>query len=311
MPQSRRHHYVSQFYLRNFAADPEKPQLHVTDLRSHKTFTTSPENVAFERDFHAISVPGLAPDAVEKNLSQFEGDVAPAIARMIESGSLSSPDDARHVLYFATILLIKGPANRQSFDSFVNQIMQAIGKSEVSDRDAWKERMRREGTIPTDTDLDELADAILSPDYTIGLSTDAHLGLEFETAGEMFSKYVATRKWHVYRAGAGQFVTCDRPAVLMWNDPRRREPVGLRLPESLLLFPLSSTTALCGAFEFENERFDLDATEVAKINGRIILNANRQVYARDPGFEYLLGHHDGPRQGSDLLADVARAGEGA
>ena len=135
------------------------------------------------------------------------------------------------------------------------------------------------------------------------------MGLEFETAGDMFSKYVATRHWHVYRATAGQLVTCDRPAVLMWNDPQRREPVGLGLRESLLLFPLSSTIALCGAFEFQDERFDLDATEVAKINGRIILNANRQVYARDSSFEYLLGHHQGPRRGSDLQADVARAGE--
>lgn len=90
MSEAHRHHYISQFYLRNFVADRSSPRLFVVDLPGRKTFTTSPSNVALENDFHTITTPGHEPDTVEKRLSKFESDVAPALARVIESASLGN-----------------------------------------------------------------------------------------------------------------------------------------------------------------------------------------------------------------------------
>jgi hypothetical protein len=74
------------------------------------------------------------------------------------------------------------------------------------------------------------------------------------------------------------------------------------------LFTLSSEVAICGGFELANETFELDEEDVAKVNGRIILNANRQVYARDDTFEYALRHNTGKERGSDLQNDeIAKA----
>ncbi len=97
----------------------------------------------------------------------------------------------------------------------------------------------------------------------------------------LFHEFVLTRHWNVYRATAGQFVTCDRPVVLMWADPMKTDPVGLALRNTRLLFTLSSEIAICGGFELEDATIEVGAEDVAKINGHIILNANRQVYARD------------------------------
>lgn len=126
-------------------------------------------------------------------------------------------------------------------------------------------------------------------------STEAHLKLEFELAQSLLP-LVAARKWNVYRARAAEFVTCDRPAVLMWVDPTKTEPVGLGLRHTRLLFPLSSDIAISGGFELDDAAIDADASDVAKINGRIILNVNRQVYARDEDFEYSLRHNEGARR---------------
>jgi hypothetical protein len=75
----RKHHFVPQFYLRGFTGDND--QLFVVDRPSEKTFRTSPKNVAAERDFNRVDVEGLAPDAIEKALADFEGKVAPALER--------------------------------------------------------------------------------------------------------------------------------------------------------------------------------------------------------------------------------------
>lgn len=48
----RKHHYVSQFYLRGFTDD--KKQLLVTDRPTEKVFRTNPTNVAAQRDFNTI-----------------------------------------------------------------------------------------------------------------------------------------------------------------------------------------------------------------------------------------------------------------
>ena len=111
---------------------------------------------------------------------------------------------------------------------------------------------------------------------------------------------VEAARWNVYKATSGEFVTCDRPAIPMWADPTKTEPVGLGLRHTRLLFPLSSDVAISGGFELDDATVDVDDLEVSRINGRIILNANRQVYARDEGFEYSLGHNTDTKRGNDL-----------
>lgn len=306
MPEARRHHFISQFYLKNFAADRRRARLFVVDLPGQKTFTASPSNVALENDFHTITTPGQETDAVEKQLSKFEAAVAPALARIIANGSLGGGEDAQLVLFFATLLLVKGPSTRSTINEFVNTLMSKIGKIEASDSKMWEGKIRRsiaEGTLPEDTDVEELRQLILSGSFTIGLSPEAHLKTEFENAQPLFERYVLTRRWNILKATSGQFVTCDRPVVLMWADPMKTDPVGLALTNTRILFALSSEIAICGGFELEDGTIEVGVEDVAKINGRIILNAGRQVYARDATFEYLLQHNPGIKQGSDLVDD--------
>jgi uncharacterized protein DUF4238 len=69
---ARQHHYVPQCYLKGFVRDRDQPKLFVVDLKERRTFTTNPKNVAVERDFHAVDVEGMPPDAFENDMSKFE-----------------------------------------------------------------------------------------------------------------------------------------------------------------------------------------------------------------------------------------------
>jgi hypothetical protein len=304
MPEARRHHYVPQFYLKNFVSDRDKPRLFVVDLPGSRSFSTAPCNVAVERDFNTIMTPGVPPDIVETEMSKVEAAIASALARIIAAVSLRDKDDAAYLFWFANLLLVKNPAQRTVFDNFVNTVMTKVGKSYASDQETWDAYVREqvaEGALQGGDDAAELRRAILG-DYTVALSTEAHLHTEFTLSKDLFAAF-ANRGWNLYKATSGQFVTSDRPVVVTWDDPMKTDPVGLSSPGSRVLFALSSGIALCGGAELEDAAFEVDEIDVAKINGRIILNANRQVYARDDNFEYLLQHNPGAKLGRHLADD--------
>lgn len=64
--EARRHHYISQFYLRGFGkSGPKNPPITVINLRDKKYFITTSNNLASIRDFNRINVPNLKADTVE------------------------------------------------------------------------------------------------------------------------------------------------------------------------------------------------------------------------------------------------------
>lgn len=305
MRPARRHHFISQFYLRHFV-DPTTSRLFVVDLNERKTFETSTNNVALENDFHTITVPGQPPDAIEKRLAELEGSIAPALAQVTERGYVGDDDAGHAVLFFATLLLVKNPAMRKTVEGFADEIMRRVTQMTASDPVAWNARVQEmiaDGTFNADEDFDGLREAILKGDYTLSLSPEAHMDREFQNATDLMP-YVVERHWNFFRATAGQFVTCDRPAVLMWADPTRTDPIGLGLRNTRFLFALSSTAAICGGFELADELIELDADDVSRVNGRIVLNARRFVYARSGDFQYALAHNGGPRCGAELPRDT-------
>lgn len=278
----------------------------VVDLIERRSFQPNTTGIALEGDFHTVEAEGQPADVVETALSKFEGEVAPALARTIASASFTSDEDKSLVLTFATLLLVKHPLMRTMMNDLVNMVMHHTSKAQASDPEAWAKKIKEmiaAGEMPPDTDIEKLRQSILSEKHEIGLSTGAHLEMEFGVAEELFP-LLAQRRWNVYKATSGEFVTCDRPVALIWTDPKRNDPIGLALRNTRVLFPLSPTVAISGGFELTDSIVEVGAEDVAKINGRIILNAGRQVYARDDEFEYMMQHNARTKLGAELKDDA-------
>jgi hypothetical protein len=91
---ARQHHHVSQCYLKGFVRERDKPRLYVVDAKEHRAFMANTKNVAVERDFHAVDVDGLPPDAFESNLAGFEAELDKALRRIVAARSITD-DQAR------------------------------------------------------------------------------------------------------------------------------------------------------------------------------------------------------------------------
>lgn len=305
MEESRiRHHFVSEFYLRGFANDRARPVLYVV-ARDGRAFVTGTRAIAVENNFHTIETDAGDSDVVEKAFADFEGQVSAALARILERQYLGDDDDASLLLFFATLLIIKHPAVRAQTNSATDKMTQMVIRARAGDARAFArhiEEMKAATDMPEDTDPEVLRQAILSGDYEVALSRNAHLAAEFQNARDLYP-LVAGRGWNLVMAGGGHFITSDRPAVLTWKNPRESRPTGIGLPGTRILFPLSPVMALIGGFELQTTVFEIDRGDVAKFNGRIILEAHRQVYARDEQFEYHLQPDERPRLGSTLRGD--------
>jgi hypothetical protein len=94
----RRHHYVPESYLKGFVDDASRPQLQVFDLKTRSRFAASPDNVAVERDFNRVEIPGRPIDELEDMLGRIEGDVISAIRRIQTVGTVDNVSDLHLVL---------------------------------------------------------------------------------------------------------------------------------------------------------------------------------------------------------------------
>lgn len=165
MTAARHHHYVPQCYLRGFARHRDKPKLFVVDARRRAAFTTSPANVAQERDFHRVDLDGHPIDAVESALSGFEGGLGPALERIIASESVANPQEFNFVLNLIALLAVKNPAQRENIRAFSERVMKQVLDAATATPERWAsqvERMVADGRAPRHETLsyDEVRDFV-------------------------------------------------------------------------------------------------------------------------------------------------------
>jgi hypothetical protein len=305
---AKRHHFISQCYLRGFAADPGAAMLHVSDFKVHKQFRASTSDVALEKDFHTVDIPGQPPDVVEKQLGTFESDLGPALRRIVAAGSLADDADRSLLFFFMALLTIKNPRMRDVVGAFMSNSADMMMRMKASDPRAWEAEMLRakaEGTIPQDSDTEQLRNLILQGAFAFSVSTPGHLHVEFDLVGKLLP-YFHGRKWTLCRAVDADrtaFVTSDDPVCLEWRDQTRTEPPGLGRRGTAITFPVANELAIIGTFEGQGRVVEADDNTVAMINGNVIAPANRQIYARADDFVYVMPHNARTMRGSDLLND--------
>lgn len=310
---ARHHHYVPQCYLKGFAADRDRAQLHVVDLRRLAAFTTSTRNVAQERDFHSLADTNVDPDALENAFSGFESEVSLALERCIAAGVFDDGDDRSYILNLIALIAVKNPRVRANADRFRKRIMKTVMDLAISSPEIWDSQIRKAkaaGFIKpdADTDYEKMRGFVKADAYDIVISPADHVISEMDVF-EVVLPLFFQRAWTVLRAppGAIGFITSDQPVCLMWSDPPiaggRRPPPGFGRPNTLVLFPLAPSLALVGTFEGDERVVDATESQIADFNFAMIENARRQIYASHPNFLYRLKDDAPPRTGH-LMDDL-------
>jgi hypothetical protein len=123
-------------YLTGFANN--KDQCFVIDALTRRAFTASTANIAAERDYNKIEAEGIPADALEKELGNFEGVIAPAIKRVRESASFGeNGKDREDVINLITLLAVRNPRSRNDIEKMHTELFQAMIAMPFEDPRRW------------------------------------------------------------------------------------------------------------------------------------------------------------------------------
>jgi hypothetical protein len=312
---SRRHHFLPQCYLKGFSRPRKRGKTHhvVVFDRDGKTFTSNVLNIAVKHDFNRIEIEGSAPDEFEKAMAKFEGELAPALNRILQAGNLKNADDRAILLNFIGFIAIRNPRHRETFRDFNEQVMNRMMDLSTATKERWENQMKRarEAGYLKDTkniSYEEMRDFVEKKEYRIELDTGFHTSTEMHGFDAILPT-LFNRKWVSFTPpeGSSGFIASDHPVCLMFSDPKMRGKFygpGHGLSGTEIIFPVGKRLAVVGAFELQDAEYQLTEEGVAGINGALVAYADRHVYAHDIDFRYSRQETEMGRRGAALINDL-------
>jgi hypothetical protein len=212
------------------------------------------------------------------------------------------------LFFLMSLILTRHPIKREYTSGTMAEIAKRTGAATAANPEAWAasmERMKADGVFDESDDLEALRQLILTNDFHIRLSTEAHIGIELELAQKIYP-CISARKWKLLRTTGDPsgFVCSDSPVAIEWLRPMGEHTPGFGLRDTAVIFPVSADLAMVGAFEFpESVDVDADNSMVAATNAAIIRNALRFIYSRDDQFVYSLREGGKFKKGDQLLGE--------
>lgn len=282
---ARRHHYLPQAYLAAFTRTGSKDdQFFVLNVHSGRPFSTSPINVAVERDFNRVDIEGRSIDAIEQALSPFEEQAVMAIRNVIESEKFPNEEDCNWILNLLGLIAVHNPQLQKSFNRSREQLIHCIGDLLVSDKKIWEHHVKKARefveNINNDVSFDNMKQFIEERKYRLEFSPEGNLRVEFHTFDKLLP-ILGQRTWSVLVApnDGPEFICSDHPVTLVWKSGKVGS-VGYGLKETEVFFPLGRNIGFYGVFETPlKPAVKLKPDHVAMMNRRVILNAERHVFS--------------------------------
>lgn len=289
---ARNHHYVPQFYLKAFSApNLQNEQLHIIDKGKRRHFVTTAPNIAVQRDFNRINIPGYSMDGIERQLAQIEGQVATVLRSIAENTSLPEDDtDMDYLTVFVAILAANNPQIRDRLIDRDRETSIQMLESLVASREDYESRLSYLG-IEDRIGYEAARAFVERGKYTISIEDPFgyYLAVVFNGLYEDVLPVYSAMNWSLVIAEENEtdFICSDLPVVLfkvvnkILSAPNGTDSTGT-ITESLeLTMPLNPRMAIY-ATTFPTE-YQMNP---ACINKRTVDAAARHIYCSNLDFKF-------------------------
>src|SRR5437899_457179 len=185
--KKRRHHYLPQFYLRNFVGEHPKGKLWVYTKDAKSFRAASPRDLAVERDYHTmVRRDGVVDrNTMEDTVASLENIAAPVIQKILRGTALSFEDHQIFALFISQLLL-RVPARRDTVAGMISEILKQMSKRFAENKESYHAdylRFQKETGDKSDVDPEKVRQFILSNDYDITVNSSAALGASLGAIG--------------------------------------------------------------------------------------------------------------------------------
>lgn len=311
--EARRHHTISDFYLRMFADADE--WLTVVDLTEAKPKWTrrKTSNVSVAKDFYTIiDTDGQESPAVERLLGHIEGRAAPALRRM-QAGVFFPPgaSDRDNIALWLAFQYMRGPETRRNLEAMQDVtgklLVQGINTPETA-----RTRLQHAGTPePTEQDINDLLHFAANLDqYDIAPDPNEHIQIMLSLAANEIAPRFHAMHWHLFKFDQPALLSGDHP-ITLYANPEHRSPlmgIGIGTADEIR-FPVDPSTLLVMTPEPLPEVIGrLPHSAARHFNQLTAYHAYEFVFMH-PGQDHLTGLELGPRPRPVMQVSGATDGE--
>lgn len=279
---ARNHHYLPQTYLAAFTDTGSKDgKFYVFDIHNSKCFRTSPKNVAVERDFNRVNLEGKSPDILEQSFSSFEGQVGQAIRKVNRTKTFPNDEGVNFILNLLCLVVVRNPRFRREINRFRQSVSEPLAHLLVSNKQLWEYQLKKLGIEGTNVTFEEMKQFIESGEYQIEFTPTDSPAVEFRAFDGLLPIF-GERYWSLLIAPTSglDFICSDYPIALTWKKPVRHGPIGYRVENTELFFPLGPKTGFYGVYEDPLPAVvEIGDKHVAMMNSRIKGRADRHVFS--------------------------------
>ena len=270
MSEPRKHHYLSQFYLRGFSTDGRK--IFQFEKKTGRGYECSIHDAGAIRDYHELDHGDFEdPHALEKQLSVAEGRFAAILDEVLVSG-VSTRERHACLIELLNLFRVRVPAQKAYFERVLEESVRSVGKM-----------MERHGQLPAPSKQG----ASIMDQMTISIRNFKCLEMMFRMAADPdILRILATMKASLLDAPEGsRFFTCDQPVALYHPTASEKDSYGVALVDPLIevSFPLSCQTLLKLTWPPDApERRAASAAETDEFNRRTTIMGDTYLFSHAP-----------------------------
>lgn len=283
---SRNHHYVPQFYIRNFS---KADRVFAFNLRKLKLFSVKPRNIVFEKDLYTLE--GPEPLLGEELFGKIESVVAPIISHIIKSEVLPEKgnDHFATLLYFIASLILRHPRRIEQIENFEKTILSKAAS--LIAENFPKSGKIINGELVSQEDAVAALSSIEEGNLKIHIPRDRSLSTALNALNN-FTELLGEREWTLAKANDDEFVTSSDPVLLLWDDlslTNKYSP-GFGHVDTTIYFPICPKLLMIGKFGPLKKSINLNREAVSIINGFQVLYEPQLVISKSDNAIFKVTH---------------------
>lgn len=280
MSDPKKHHFLPQFYLKQFKILPQKtkyPKIYqISKENKPEVETPSIKDIGCKTNYHSLDFPDKEKDrkSVENIFSELETKQAKLVKEVCETNQISESIKPEFSNFIAT-MRYRVPA----FKEFIEKSLKA------NVQNTFKILMHQKELPPPPKELEEL------------FQKEGYDCIEFKILNWIILKFMLDMafnsddyaifrkmKWKLILAPSGyHFITGDSPVAIYHPNYEAIRPygVGLIFKDVEITFPISKEHLVSLSWNGKNESLQVQKNQVAEYNRRTIVMAKKYVFASE------------------------------